>query len=79
VVGAGVGEQVRQGLGGGAGDGGVNGDLVLVAIVDGLDVEGGEQFFRQRGRGVGENVPEDGQLVQERRVVLFGGGCFQGG
>ena len=42
VVGAGVGEQVCDGLGGGVGEGGVNGDLVFVAVVDGLDVEDGQ-------------------------------------
>jgi hypothetical protein len=79
VVGAGVGEQVYDGLGRGVGDGGVDGDLVLVAVVDGFDVEYGEQFFRQAGRGGGEDVPEHGQLVQERGVVFFDGGRFQSG
>jgi hypothetical protein len=79
VVGAGVGEQVCDGLGGGAGDGRVDGDLVLVAVVDGFDVEDGQQFFGQPGRGVGEDVPEGGQLVQQCGVVLLGGGCVQGG
>jgi len=45
VVGAGVGEQVLDGLGGGVGDGGVDGDLVLVAVVDGADVEHCQQLF----------------------------------
>jgi hypothetical protein len=77
VVGAGIGEQVGDGLGGGAGDGDVDGDLVLVAAVDGFDVEDGQQFFIQPGRGVGEDVAEDGQLVQQRGVVLLGGGFRQ--
>jgi hypothetical protein len=41
VVGAGVGEQVCDGLGSGVGEGGVDGDLVLVPVVDGFDVECG--------------------------------------
>jgi hypothetical protein len=63
VVGAGVGEQVYDGLGGGVGDGGVDGDLVFVAVVDGLDVEGGQQSFGESGGGVAEDVPEGGQFV----------------
>jgi hypothetical protein len=45
VVGAGVGEQVADGLGGGVGEGGVDGDLVFVPVVDRLDVEGVQQPF----------------------------------
>jgi len=37
VVGAGVGEQARDGLGGGAGKGGIDGDLVHVLVAGGLD------------------------------------------
>jgi hypothetical protein len=53
LVGARVGEQVADGLGGGVGAGGVDGDLVLVPVVDGLDVEGGveEPFGQGGGRG----------------------------
>jgi hypothetical protein len=79
VVGAGVGEQVHDGLGGGIGDGGVDGDLVLVPVVDGLDVEDGQQSFGECGGGVGEDVPEGGQFVQQRGVVLLSGGFVQGG
>jgi hypothetical protein len=42
VVGAGVAEEVVDGLGGGVGDGGVDGELVFVAVVDGADVEDGQ-------------------------------------
>ena len=57
----------------------MNGDLVFVAVVDGFDVEGGEQSFGECGGGAGEDVPEGGQFVQQGGVVLFGGGGFQGG
>jgi hypothetical protein len=79
VVGAGVGDQVYDGLGRGAGDGGVDGDLMLVPVVDGFDVEDGQQFFGEGVWGAGEDVAEDGQLVQQRGVVLAGGGFFQSG
>jgi hypothetical protein len=39
VVGAGVGQQVFDGLGGGVGNGGVDGDLVFVPVVDRVHVE----------------------------------------
>ncbi len=60
VVGTGVGEQVVDGLGGGAGDGGVDGELVLVAVVDGAEVKEGQEPFGQAGGGVGEDVAEGG-------------------
>jgi hypothetical protein len=41
VVGAGVGEQVVDGLDGAVGDGGADGELVLVAVVDGAQIEQG--------------------------------------
>jgi hypothetical protein len=63
VVGAGVGQQVGDGLGCGVGDGGVDGHLVLAGVVDGLEVEGGEQPFGESFGGVGEDVPEGGQFV----------------
>jgi hypothetical protein len=58
VVGAGVGQQVADGLGGGVGDGGVDGDLVFVPVVDGLDVEGGQEPFGQASRRAGEDVAQ---------------------
>jgi hypothetical protein len=64
VVGAGVGEQVADGLGGGGGDDGVNGELVFVAVVDGPEVEDRQEPFDQLARGVGDDVTEGGQLVQ---------------
>ena len=75
----GVGKQVCDGLGGGVGDGGVDGDLVFVAVVGGFDVEGGEQPFGECGGGAGEDVPEGGEFVQQGGVVFVDGGCFQGG
>jgi hypothetical protein len=42
VVGAGVGEQVRDGFGGGFGNGGVDSELVFAGVVDGVNVEDGQ-------------------------------------
>jgi hypothetical protein len=64
VVGAGVGEQVTGGLGGGVGDGGVDGELVFVAVVDGAEVEDRQEPFNQPGRGIGHDVAEGGQRVE---------------
>jgi hypothetical protein len=50
-------------LGGGVGDRGVHGHLVLVTVVDGLDVEDGEHSFSEPFGGVAEDVPEGRQLV----------------
>ncbi len=80
MVGAGVGEQVVDGLGGGVGNGGVDGDLAFVPVVDRLGVEGVQQPFRQGGGGVGEDVTQERQLVQQGGViVLLGGSVFEGG
>ena len=51
-------EQVVDGLGGGVGDGGVDGDLVFVPVVDGLNVEGGQEPFGQACGGAGEDVAQ---------------------
>jgi len=52
---------------------------MLVPVVDGIDVEDGQEFFGECGGGAGEDVPQGGQFVQQRGVVLLGGGGFQGG
>ena len=57
----------------------MDGDLVLVAVVDGFDVEGGEESFGEGGGGAGEDVPQGGQFVQQGGVVFLDGGGFQGG
>ena len=78
MVGAGVGEQVVDGLGCGVGEGGVDGDLVLVPVVDGLDVECAEEPFGQAGGGVGEDVAQVRQFVQQGGVVgRLDGGVFE--
>jgi hypothetical protein len=64
VVGAGVEQQVAEGVGGGFGDGGVDGELVFVAVVDGVEVEDGQEPFDEAGWGVGDDVAQVGQLVQ---------------
>jgi hypothetical protein len=69
VVGARVGEQAFDGLRGGVGEGGVDGDLVFVPVVDRLDVEGVQQPFGQAGGGVGEDVAQVRQLVQQSRII----------
>jgi hypothetical protein len=79
VVGAGVGYQVRYRLRGGIGDRRVDGHLMLVPIVDGLHVEGGQELFGQSGRGIGQDVAQDGQFIQERGVVGGRGGGLEGG
>jgi hypothetical protein len=51
---------------------------VLVAAVEDLDVERGEQSFADAGRGVGEQVGGDGQQIQQGQVVVPGGGGLEG-
>ena len=63
MVGAGVGQEAGDGLRGGIGDGGVDGDLVQVVVVDGLDVERVQQLLDEAGRGAGEDVTEDRQFI----------------
>jgi hypothetical protein len=77
AVGAGVGQQGRDGPGGVVRQGSPDGDLVHVAAVEGLDVERGEQGFLDPGRGGGEHVGSVGQQVQQGGVVVRGRGCFQ--
>src|SRR6266496_2016594 len=77
AVGAGVVEQGGDGAGCVVGEGGPDGDLVLVAAVEGLDVERGEQGFFDPGRRVGQDVGGDGELVEQGEVVVLGGGCCQ--
>jgi hypothetical protein len=69
VVGAWVGEQVAEGLGCGFGDGGVDGELVFVAVVDGVDVEDRQEPFDECAGGVGDDVTQVGQLVKQGRVA----------
>jgi hypothetical protein len=55
-------------------------ELVLVPVVDGVDVEHGQEPFDEGGRGVGDDAAEGGHLVQQRGVIVrFVGGCFQRG
>ena len=58
----------------------MDGDLVFVPVVDGLDVERVEEPFGQAGGGVGEDVAQERQLVEQGGVAgLLGGGVFEGG
>jgi len=57
----------------------VDGDLVQVVAVDGLDAEGVEELFDQAGGGAGEDVSEERQGVEQGGVVVLGGRCVQGG
>ena len=80
MVGAGVGQQVADGLGGGVGEGGVDGDLVFVPVVDRLHVEGVQQPLGEGGWGFGEDVAQDRQFVQQCGViVMLGGSVLEGG
>src|SRR5690348_5064900 len=65
AVGTGVGEQGRDGATGVAGEGGRDGDLMLVAAVEDLDVERSQQGFADAGGGVGEHGGDVGQQVQQ--------------
>jgi hypothetical protein len=47
---------------------------VHVFVVEGLDVERGQESFDEPGGGVGEDVSEDGQFVQEGGVAVVGVG-----
>ena len=55
-----------EGAGGAVGDGDAEGDLVHVLLVEGLEVEGLVELFLEAGRGVGEQVAEDGEGVEQR-------------
>src|SRR5712664_4131519 len=78
AVGAGVGEQGRDGAGGVFCQGSPDGDLVLVVAVEGLDVECGEEGFFDPGRGVGEQCGGGGQVVKQGRVVVRRCGVVEG-
>jgi hypothetical protein len=65
-------------MGGDAGEGRADGDLVHVAAVEDLDVERGQQGFADAGRGVGEQAGNDGQQVQQRQVVVLGAVGLEG-
>jgi hypothetical protein len=70
----GVGGDGGDGAEGGAGDGGVDGDLMQVLVVEGLDVEGLVELLLEAGRGVGEQVAEQGEGVEQGGVGGGGGG-----
>jgi hypothetical protein len=71
--GTGVGQEAGDGLGGGVGDGGADGDPLVLLAVDGLDVEVLEEPFGQPGVGLGEDVTQDRQRIQQGRVADLGG------
>jgi hypothetical protein len=52
LIGAGVGEEVSDGLRGGVGEGGVDGDLVEIVVVDGGDAERVQELLDEPVRGV---------------------------
>ena len=64
-------------MGGGVGDGDADSDLAVSFAEDGLDVEGLEQFLGQARRGLGQDVAEDGQGIQQGRVGDLGGGDIE--
>ena len=64
----------RQGLRGSRGDGGVDGDLVVLLVVDQFQADGGEQAGLDAGGQAGQGVAEHRQGVQEGRLVLLAGG-----
>jgi hypothetical protein len=47
----------------------VDGDLVEVLVVEGLDVEGLIELLLEAGRGAGEQVAQVGEVVEQCRVV----------
>ena len=58
----------------------MDGDLVFVPVVDGLDIECVEEPFGQIGGGAGEDVAQERQLVEQAGVAgLLGGAFFEGG
>jgi len=58
----------------------MDGDLVFVPVVDRLHVEGVQQPFGEAGRGFGEDVTQERQLVQQGGViVMLGGSVLEGG
>src|ERR1700747_2059802 len=77
AVGGGVAEQGGDGAGGVVGEGGPDGDLVLVVPVEGLDVERGEQGFFDLVGGVCEQGGGDGEQVKQGRVVVGGCCCLE--
>src|SRR6266571_2039752 len=72
-------DDLGQCLGCAGGDGGVDGDLVVLLVVDQFQAERGEQAGLDAGGQLGQGVPEQGQRVQEAGVVLVDGGAVQGG
>jgi hypothetical protein len=57
----------------------VDGDLVHVLFVQGLDVERGVELLLQAGRGVGEQVSEQGEVVEQGGVAGLGIGFGEAG
>src|SRR5215471_4482704 len=74
-----AGDDVGQGLRGAGGDGGVDGDLVILLVVDQLQAERGEQAGLDGGGQARQGVAEQGQCVQQPGLVLASGSPVQGG
>jgi hypothetical protein len=51
----------------------VDGDLVEVLVVEGLDVEGLVELVLEAGRGAGEQVAKQGEGVEQRGIGGSGG------
>jgi hypothetical protein len=56
-----------------------DGDLMQVLVVEGLDVEGLVELLLEAGRGTGEQVAEQGQVVEQGGVGGGGGGAGEVG
>ena len=76
--GAGCGGRVRRAHARVVGQGGPDGDLVLVVAVEGLDLEGVEQGGLDPAGGVGEGAAGVGQQVEQAGVVAGRGGVLEG-
>jgi hypothetical protein len=66
-------------VGGGEGDGGVDGDLVGVLLVDQLQVQSLEQLSLQPLGSVGEDPGQGGQAVQQGGIFKERGNLGEGG
>jgi hypothetical protein len=58
------------------GEAGPDGDLVVV-VVEGLDVERGEEGGFDAVGGVGQEAGGVGELVEQAGVVVLRGGCLE--
>src|SRR5215831_4474035 len=72
------GDDGGQCLGGAGCDGGVDGDLVVLLVVDQFQAEGGEQPGLDAGGQARQGVRERRQQVQEGGVVVLAGGPVHG-